>query len=122
TVGTTGNNLTIGSFENVTSNDSTSVHGLVNVTGGSLTANNNIYVGEGETAVMNVTGGTLSAGTGLDIGLGNFDGNPLNCMLNLLGGTTSAPFVRGGAGTGTLNFNGGTVQAGGTVGTPFMNN
>ena len=104
------NQLTIGSFGGTT--DPGIVHGLYNISGGSVTTTNNVFVGEGSMAVLNVMGsGQVVAGTGVRVALGNFSSPANGSMLNLLGGTVTTPFVGGGGGAGALNFHGGVLQA-----------
>ena len=105
-----GNPLTIGSFGGAI--DPGIVHGLVNVSGGTLTATTNVYVGEGTMGVLNVSGtGHVVATTAVRVALGNFYSPANGSTLNLLGGTLTTPVLSGGGGTGTINFNGGVLQA-----------
>ncbi len=92
--------------------------GVLDVSGGSFTANGNgnvMLVGELGTGVVNVRGGSVSVGsTNATIALSLGHGAGSNGMVNLLGGTLSTLSVGSGAGhaaTSTLNFNGGMLQA-----------
>lgn len=92
--------------------------GVLDVTvGGSFTdnSNNRLIVGEEGTGTLNVRGGTVTENTAsstlaVSIGL-TATGNG---TVNLLGGTLSTLSVGAGAGSSTLNFNGGTLQASGS--------
>ena len=101
------NQLTIGSFGGTT--DPSIVHGLYNISGGTVTTTNNVYVGEQSQAALNVTGtGTWSLALRYAWDLRQM---ARNSNLNLLGGTVTTPFVGGGTGGGAINFNGGVLQA-----------
>jgi autotransporter-associated beta strand protein len=109
-----GSPVTIGSFGGAL--DPGVVHGLANVTGGTLAVApaNAFYVGEGTAAVLNIsgTGRVVGGNTGIRIALGNFYSPANGSMVNLLpGGRLVTSSVTAGAGSGTLNFNGGTLQA-----------
>jgi autotransporter-associated beta strand protein len=97
--------------------------GVMNLSGSAVfnangPAGNGVWIGELGTAVLNVSGsaalninsaGTLTGGGGLVLGRTNTTLS--NGTVNLLGGTITTPFVTKGTGTGTLNFNGGTLKA-----------
>jgi autotransporter-associated beta strand protein len=123
--GNTPGAFTIGSFGGAAGNGI--VHGLVNLTGGTINATGDagavasptfvgdtaaVYAGEGTNAVLNVSGtGLLQvAGASGTIRLARFAGAVGEVNL-LPGGTISAIHLTQGQGTGILNFNGGTLQA-----------
>jgi autotransporter-associated beta strand protein len=78
-------------------------------TGYSLTIGG-IFVGEFGAGTLNVTGGDLNL-SGWGLRLGHNTGAV--GIANLLGGTVTTPSASKGAGSGTLNFNGGTLKASG---------
>ena len=88
----------------------------INGAGASFTAATALtigYVGTG-TAVATVSAGRLSSAGTLYLGASGFTGN---AILNLDGGTVSAPQLARQAGTSIVNFNGGTLQASATSAT-----
>jgi autotransporter-associated beta strand protein len=92
------------------------VIGLVNLSGGTLDATTaGIYLPENgaATGIMNISGNAAVTASSVGVRFGN-DGSASKGILNLLGGTlTTYAIGRGNtsAGTATLNFNGGTLQA-----------
>jgi autotransporter-associated beta strand protein len=102
--------------------------GVMNVSGtGSFIDNFNsgfwsggVWIGEVNTGVMNVSGSgsvTINAFTPINANggggliLGRANGAISNGTVDLLGGTITTPFVAKGTGSGTFNFNGGTLKA-----------
>lgn len=84
--------------------------GVVNQTGGTVTAVNKVIVGNaGGTGTYNQTGGTLNANGNVTLAAGEGAAS-----YNLKGGVlaTTAVVKGAGAGTGSLNFDGGTLRAG----------
>ncbi len=102
------NPLTIGSLG--TAFTAGTLDGLVNLSGGTLTTTSNTFVGEQSNAVLNMsgTGHLIVQGAQLQIAVNNATNIS---TLNLLGGIATVPQVTRGAGTATVNFNGGTLQA-----------
>jgi fibronectin-binding autotransporter adhesin len=98
--------LTIGSFGGATG----VVHGVVNLSGGTITAGigQETYVGEQVNGVMNVTGGTFNATAPVVLARTNAT---TQGILNANGGTVAAPQFHQGAGAGIINFHGGTLAA-----------
>ena len=75
------------------------------------TASNYVYwIGENCPGTLNVSDNASMTLTSLGLLFGRFGGSTGN-SLNLLGGTITTPFVGLGAGTGSFNFNGGTLKA-----------
>jgi autotransporter-associated beta strand protein len=129
--GTTNGSVTISSLDTAAAAFSVGVGGngpaggeTLNVTGGSLTVQDTIYVGYQNNAALNLSGGTVMAD---NIQLGNtvypggvatsYTGN-----LNLTGGTLIITNIVQGAGTpgnytsgGAINFSGGTIEAFGNL-------
>jgi autotransporter-associated beta strand protein len=104
------NPLTIGSFGGATSQGF--VHGQVNVSGGTLTANNQtIFVCEQSLATMNISGTAQVTAGGVGVEFAPNNAAAAGSILNLLGGTLSTPRVFQNQGAGILNFNGGTLKA-----------
>ncbi|HSI33570.1 MAG TPA: autotransporter-associated beta strand repeat-containing protein, partial [Tepidisphaeraceae bacterium] len=89
--------------------------GAVNVSGGTFNAANSsqVLVGEGGTGTLTVSGtGTVNVGNAANgLRLGANAGGVGTVNLNA-GGTINTMIVTKGAGTGTFNFNGGTLRAG----------
>jgi fibronectin-binding autotransporter adhesin len=107
--------------------------GSFNQSGGTHTSNNSVELGlNGGTGTYNLTGGTLSVNGAVDVGysgtgtgtfnqfsgfvvantgvnLAQFDSS--TGTYNLDGGTLTTPFVAGGTGTSTFNFDAGVLQA-----------
>jgi fibronectin-binding autotransporter adhesin len=90
--------------------------GLMNISGTAEynqqgTGDNGIWLGENGSGGLNLSGGAkvvfAATNNGLQLGR-NATGSG---VLNLLGGTVTTPAVTKGAGTGTINFNGGTLKA-----------
>ncbi len=110
-----GSPLTIGSFGGATTVGT--VHGVVNISGGTVTTvNQPIYVGEQTNSVMTVSGETSGpTATQVNAGAGIvFSQNADNTsVLNLAGGITSTTRVaqNRATGNGTVNFNGGVLKA-----------
>ena len=98
-------------------------YGVLNVSGSATftdnaNTNGGIWVGEVNNGILNVSGngtvainsgGTVGSGGGLMLGKAN--GVNSNGTVNALGGTIVTPYVTKGSGTGTFNFNGGTLKA-----------
>ncbi len=114
-----GGTMTIGSnMISVAAGNAGSI-GVMNVAGGTVNSLatggygptiGGIFVGEFGTGTLNVTGGNLNlSGWGLRIG----HNSGATGVVNLLGGTVTTAGVSQGAGSAVLNFNGGTLQAGG---------
>ena len=113
TLTVTGQNITLGSF--------TGGYGILNLAGGTTTVTNTganqgeLMIGESAVGQVNLSGNatlTLSGARGVRFGV-NATGNGI---LNLNGTSTlTTPIVQRVAGTGTLNFSGGTLKA--TTGT-----
>lgn len=85
--------------------------GIVNQTGGTIVAADNVFVGRDFVGTWNISGGSVTA-TQFDIVLANiFDAS--NGTVNQTGGTVTAGrnLVVGRDGTGLYNVNGGTVNA-----------
>jgi len=81
--------------------------GTLNVNGGSLYSGGSLYVGEGGTGTLNLTNGTVTAdNTSLVIGVNAGSVG----TVNLVGGTLSVGSISNNLGTGTFNFNGGTLK------------
>jgi len=99
--------------------------GVVNASGGTLTSNGGINVGEFGTGTLNVSG-TAVVSTG-PAGTVQFGGNAVQLAgtVNLLGGTLSTNSIAKGASTATavelFNFEGGTLKATASNGTFFNN-
>ncbi|HSI32517.1 MAG TPA: autotransporter-associated beta strand repeat-containing protein, partial [Tepidisphaeraceae bacterium] len=97
----------IGSFAGAT--------GTVNVSGGGFNVNNGaqFIVGEGGTGTLTVSGtGVVTVGNAANgVRLGANAGGAGTVNLNA-GGAINTMIVTKGAGTGTFNFNGGTLRAG----------
>jgi autotransporter-associated beta strand protein len=102
--------------------------GVMNVSGtGSFIDNFNsgfwsggVWIGEVNTGVLNVSGSgsvtinsftPINANGGGGLILGRANGTISNGTVDLLGGTITTPFVAKGTGSGTFNFNGGTLKA-----------
>ncbi|HET6410355.1 MAG TPA: autotransporter-associated beta strand repeat-containing protein, partial [Chthoniobacteraceae bacterium] len=107
TINVTNQNYTMGSF--------TGANGVTNLSGGSInvtsTAPNEggFIVGEAANGTLNIsdTGAlNISGSRGLHFAAGVGIG-----IANLNGGVITTPLVQKGAGTGTLNFDGGTLKA-----------
>jgi autotransporter-associated beta strand protein len=92
----------------------TAAHAVMNLSGTAVFnvggANNGIWPGEVGTGVLNVSGNAVVTITngGLILGKGNAAGNG---TVNLLGGLTTVNSISQGTGSGTFNFNGGTLMA-----------
>ncbi|MGN6370263.1 MAG: autotransporter-associated beta strand repeat-containing protein, partial [Phycisphaerae bacterium] len=89
--------------------------GSANVTVNSTT-NNGIFIGEVNNGILNMSGNAvLTINSGGTPGTGGgvlFTKNAAgNAILNADGGTVVTPFLSKGSGTGTFNFNGGTLKA-----------
>lgn len=85
--------------------------GIVNQTGGTIVAGDNVFVGRDAIGTWNISGGSVTA-TQFDIVLANiFDGS--NGTMNQSGGTVTAGrnLVVGRDGTGAYNLSGGTANA-----------
>ena len=97
--------------------------GEFNVTGGTFThgttdAGRLFRVGEDGTGVLNISGTGSVASSGDAVTLGN---NPSgNGTINLNGGTLQARRIVGGPGLGYLNFNGGVLRVGANPNADFM--
>ncbi len=109
--------------------------GTVNMTAGSVTVGNNVFVGSGAGAgTLNLSGGTLTANNAVLVGGGGYNGTVNNgaAVMTISGsallttGTTTGTFRIGSSssgntgGAGTLDLNGGTLATnrsitGGTV-------
>jgi hypothetical protein len=87
------------------------------ISGGSVTAAGQIFVGRGETGVLNMTSGSASSGAWLVVGIGATG----NGSFNLSGGTVTASTV-GGAAFSTIGAGGGTGLVHQTGGTWIDNN
>ena len=106
--------------------------GTYNLSGGSLSAANDIFVGkeQGSSGTMVMTGGTMSGNSSLHIGHNQAtgvltqSGGTVNVQnevhigrdnatgtLNLNGGTITTKKLEGGNGSATVNFNGGVLKA-----------
>jgi autotransporter-associated beta strand protein len=87
--------------------------GVANLSGGTLTDNHGIHVGERGTGILNVSGSAVVnlTGSALQFGLNSSPG--VVGTANLLGGTVTANSIAIGndAPTSRLNFNGGTLMA-----------
>ncbi|MGA2443069.1 MAG: autotransporter-associated beta strand repeat-containing protein, partial [Tepidisphaeraceae bacterium] len=79
-----------------------------------------LWIGEVNTGVLNVSGSgsvtindlvAINANGGGGLILGRANATLSNGTVDLLGGTITTPFVTQGTGTGTFNFNGGTLVA-----------
>lgn len=95
--------ITMGSFNGAV--------GAMNVTGGTVNSARQFYVGEGGTGTLTVSGGSVNvagAAGGLSLGVAATGVGTVN--LNA-GGTIQTTMVSKGAGSGTFNFNGGTLRA-----------
>jgi autotransporter-associated beta strand protein len=102
---------------------STASRAVMNLTGNAVFtiqgAGNGLWPGEVGTGVLNLSGNALLVITndGIELGRGNAAGNG---TANLLGGVAMVNSVYQGNGSGTLNFNGGTLRAN-TNTTTFIN-
>lgn len=84
-------------------------NGVINMSGGTWNQTGTgarFFVGEDGTGVLNLTGGTINSAGGYTIG----QTATANGTLNLLGGITTAQYIRRFAGTGNLYMNGGTLR------------
>lgn len=99
--------------------------GVMNISGSAVynqngTGDNGIWLGENGTGIMNVSGSATiniaAVNNGIQLGR-NATGAG---VLNLLGGTVNTKAIYRGAGTGRLNFNGGTLKAN-QANTAFLN-
>ena len=94
--------LAVGTF-------STTATGIANISGGAVVnVSNGVFIGSTDIGVLTQTGGILTVGT-LPVTLGNASTGV--GTYNLAGGTLATIGVAKGAGTGTLLFSGGTLQA-----------
>jgi autotransporter-associated beta strand protein len=98
--------VTTNNFDTAAGN--TASIGVVNASGGTITASaGGIYAGEYGTGIINVSGtASDTAGTN-GVLLGRYAGAV--GVVNLMGGTITTPKISLGAGTGTFNFDGGTL-------------
>lgn len=81
--------------------------GRLNVNGGTLTSYENMLVGEGGTGTVNLTNGTVMvANKSMILGVNSGSAG----TVNLVGGTLGVGSISKGAGSGTFNFNGGTLR------------
>lgn len=112
------NNLTLGSFGGTTTYPFW--HGVANISGGTVSVTNgNVYVGENTSGTLNMLGGALNIAGSLGLRLGHINSSLSSGIANLIGGTVTTPAVSKGSGSGTVNFNGGTVKAS-AANTAFM--
>ena len=81
-------------------------NGLVNQSGGTITAADNVFVGRDGSGAWTMSGGTVSAPNTIIANVGAATGT-----LSLNGGVVRTANLTGGDGTSTLNLNGGTVRA-----------
>lgn len=90
-----------------------SASGILNLSGGHLTSNGNLNIGDYGTGTLTVSGGTLTTGAIARLG-GDSSGVG---TANMTGGTwtiASTPVI-GSSGTGTLNLSGGTLTSNATT-------
>ncbi len=97
--------------------------GVFNVTGGSFIHGTNdagrlFRVGEEGTGTLNLSGTGVVETSGNALTLGNTATG--NGTINLNGGLLQARRILGGPGSGTFNFNGGTLKAGPNANADFM--
>ena len=91
----------------------------MNLSGGTINANCAFFVGEGASGTINMTGGRINVVDGaVGMRLGVNTGATGNVYLD--GGVLTTPIITQGTGSGTFNFNGGTLRAAANNGT-FMN-
>jgi autotransporter-associated beta strand protein/T5SS/PEP-CTERM-associated repeat protein len=82
--------------------------GTANISGGTFASSQDFYVGESGAGILNVSGtGAVTAADGVRLGVATGGSG----VVNLDGGSISTNLVTKGAGTGTFNFNGGTLKA-----------
>jgi autotransporter-associated beta strand protein len=88
--------------------------GVMNLSGGAFNitgAGNGVWPGEVGNGTLNVSGSAVLTITNGGLILGKGGTALATGAVNLLGGTTTVNSVSQGAGTGTFNFNGGTLKA-----------
>ena len=113
----TGNNAAIVVGQLATSNASLNVQGgTVTVNQGNASGTGAFFVGNVGLGTVTLTNGTINvlSTTPLGVTFGNSGTTAGNNVLNLDGGTLTAPIVRKGGNataTATFNFNGGTLKA-----------
>jgi fibronectin-binding autotransporter adhesin len=97
-----GGNLAIGAFQG-----SASASSVMAISGGTVTTVGQVFVGENLSGTLDVSGGNLVTSTTAGVRLKSAGAG--TGIVNLRGGTITAGYVNQG-GTGTFNFNGGTLQ------------